>query len=359
MTRRAFVTRLCAALLLALCSVGIVPGWAVANPLPVVNPPQLNADVSMTPERAVTVTGTLTNAGGSAVGGAQINAILDSSAVGSTTTSGQGAFSLTFQIGGDVAVGDHNLFVVFPGTEALQPVQRQFILRISERSATAMTGAPDSDYVTPGTQVLINGTLTIQGGGPASDAIVDLYGPSGRVADATTKTEPDGTFTTFFVVPEDQAAGELQLTARFDGDGRFAGSSASWTIRVSEAPPSPELSTDPPSPTASDSPATSFAESEGESPTTAPSTPTATPAERPVASVLPVALITGILGAGAVSLAVVALVLRRRHRREHINSTFIVHPEDAATQDAEDHAPRRGLASTYPDDEPPSSPRRG
>lgn len=358
MALRGRAQRACAALLLALVTLVAAAPPSQANPLPTVNPPVLNAEVSMTPERVVTIVGSLTNSTGAPVAGAPINAIVDANPAGSVNTNAQGAFQLTIQVGQDVAVGDHNLFVVFPGTAELQPVQKQFVLRLSDRPETVLAGTPDATYVEAGTQVLINGKLTIKSGGPAVDALIDLYGPSGRVTDSTTTTEADGSFSTFFVVPADQPAGEIQLTAKFDGDGRFNGSSASWKIRVSEVPPSPTLSTESDTPTPVESPASGLVDTTAEPSSEATSTPAPTPADRPATSMLPIVLVTGILIVGATSLAFVAIVLRRRRRRERDLTSFI-DPHDADGIDAH-HAPvYPGEGADQPGANAPSAPRRG
>ncbi|AQP48959.1 hypothetical protein BW730_17090 [Tessaracoccus aquimaris] len=94
----------------------------------------------------------------------------------------------------------------------------------------ALTGSVP-EAATNGEMIAISGALKANGA-PVSGAGISVSDASGDVADSFTVTGDDGGFQTMYLVPEDQAEGDLKLTLSFAASGSFPAASHSLALPI-------------------------------------------------------------------------------------------------------------------------------
>lgn len=251
----------------------------------------------------VTVTGTLMD-GDKPVKQQEVIAHVDGAEVGRSGTRGNGAFTISANLGTPLAPGRHTVMVRFNGRGQAGPAATASDFIIGGDEGDAPQAAPEvpvadesSTPAAPATSAPPAPTFTITVGGPEdahNGEVVELSGKvvdgegnpaagvgvsvgdeSGEVADSYTLTNDSGGFSTWYSIPEDQPDGELRLTVQVDGSD----ASSRLSIPISFMELEEEQASEPPAESAEPTPT---ADSEPQAP--AASRSSTEEAEAPAAS---------------------------------------------------------------------------
>lgn len=251
----------------------------------------------------VTVTGTLMD-GDKPVKQQEVIAHVDGAEVGRSGTRGNGAFTISANLGTPLAPGRHTVMVRFNGRGQAGPAATASDFTIGGDEGDAPQAAPEvpvadesSTPAAPATSAPPAPTFTITVGGPEdahNGEVVELSGKvvdgegnpaagvgvsvgdeSGEVADSYTLTNDSGGFSTWYSIPEDQPDGELRLTVQVDGSD----ASSRLSIPISFMELEEEQASEPPAESAEPTPT---ADSEPQAP--AASRSSTEEAEAPAAS---------------------------------------------------------------------------
>lgn len=204
-------------------------------------PSSINAQIAEN-GASITVRGTLTSEG-SGIGGARLVASIGSRTIAETTTAGDGSFTLSFVRPADLPVGQHQLLVSFHGTGAAEATSAAATLNVTQAQAAIpppAAGAPQLKLHGPqkaqsGDAIDLTGSLTDAGGRGIANAGISVSDATGEVKDSYAVTGADGSFRTFYQIPEDHPKGDLTVTARFNGGSGIAPAAAQVKIPVSVA----------------------------------------------------------------------------------------------------------------------------
>lgn len=293
----------------------------------------------------------------------RVVATLDGEPRDDETTKGNGEFSMSFDLPNDLSAGTHEVAVVFGGSSAADGARASTTFTVTGNpgdwvtadpapsastdkpsdkptaqapAASTLTATADGNAFNGGL-VTLNGSLTTGSGG-IGNAGISVADRGGEVDESFTVTGSDGSFTTYYSVPEDAPDGNLTLTLSFDGTSTIAAASTQVSISITHT----ELVSSTPSESPSASPSPSA------TPTSA--TQTATPSPSPTAVAAEPAnpggsLATGFLIAvasvGALGIITAAALVYRG-----------VHGSGAEVDE------ERSL-DMFDDGEPPVAPRRG
>lgn len=203
----------------------------------------------------VTVYGTL-SADGKPLKRQDVIAYIDGVEIGRDQTRGNGQFAVEADV--NLAGGQHTATVRFDGNgdvsgtqgavnfeaqgttqpnpqqpnqeqpgQPQQPAPQEPAPPKVEMALTA--SAPEA--ATNGEMISISGALKANGA-PVAGAGISVADASGDVADSFTVTGDDGAFQTMYLVPEDQAEGDLKLTLSFAASGSFPAASRSLALPI-------------------------------------------------------------------------------------------------------------------------------
>lgn len=313
----------------------------------------------------VTITGTLMD-GDKPVKQQEVIAHVDGAEVGRSGTRGNGAFTISANLGTPLAPGRHTVMVRFNGRGQAGPAatasdftiggdegeapQAEPEVPVADESSTPATSAPPAPTFTitvggpedahNGEVVELSGKVVDGEGNPAAGVGVSVGDESGEVADSYTLTNDSGGFSTWYSIPEDQPDGELRLTVQVDGSD----ASSRVSIPISFMELEEEQATEPPAESAEPTPT---ADSEPQAPAASPS-PTEE-AEAPATSGTveaqagagPMTLFfAALIGVSAVAVVVLTVMVARavfgRRRRGSSDALAILDDEDGLIEGPED-----------------------
>lgn len=316
---------------------------------------------------SVSITGTLT-ADGRGLAKETVLATLDGGVRAEAVTKGNGSFSMSFQLPRDLAAGTHEVAAVFRGSRAADAARAATTFTIAGQPRDEETETPPDpgdpgdpgsspdpqpteDPITPaslevsgpteainGSLLSLDGRLSTESGG-VGNAGINVSDNGGEVDDSFTVTEADGTFSTFYFVPEDTPSGTLTLRLSFAGTSTLSAASTQLTVAVEHREPVTESPSPSPSPTASPSPTPSVSASATPTSGASPS-PVMTEAVEDVASPMNGFLIAA-AGVAAVGIITASVLVYRGVHGHHLG-------DEERSLDVFDDGPP-----------PPASPRHG
>ncbi len=318
----------------------------------------------------VTVTGTLMD-GDKPVKQQEVIAHVDGAEVGRSGTRGNGAFTISANLGTPLAPGRHTVMVRFNGRGQAGPAATASDFPIGGDEGDAPKAGPEvpvadesSAPAAPATSAPPAPTFTITVGGPKdahNGEVVELSGKvvdgegnpaagvgvsvgdeSGEVADSYTLTNDSGGFSTWYSIPEDQPDGELRLTVQVDGSD----ASSRLSIPISFMELEEKQATEPPAESAEPTPT---ADSEPQSPSASRSSteeaeaPAASGTVEAQAGAGPMTLFfAALIGVSAVAVVVLTVMVARavfgRRRRGSSEALAILDDEEGLIESPEDGA---------------------
>ena len=280
---------------------------------------------------AVSIQGRLLN-GGTGIGPHRLSVSLDDVEVQRIRTSTDGTFSTSVDLPAGLT-GQHIVSIYFDGAGKFAAANQSFAFDPSAIQAVPPQKAETSLEVSGpvkafnGTVVTITGKLATTSGVGIASAGINVSDALGEVSDSFAITGTDGSFSTLYVVAEDQPVGPLLLTFDFAGSTNLEAASAPLNLDVARlemttASPTATPTTASPSPTPSPTPTP---RSSATMPSRVP-TESASPApsNRSILSTVAIATVA-VGGLGAIALVVLVYhgaVTRRRHDAEPGHSFF-------------------------------------
>lgn len=327
--------------------------------------PQVEMTVEATAS-AVTLHGRLTLAG-APVADREVVGLVDGVEVGRSRSGADGAYRL--EAAAQLTPGAHKAYLQVEGSGTIATSDFTISTPV-ELTASGPGEAVNGEVVT------ISGRLT-SGGVGLTGAGVSLQDPSGDVADSYTVTGDDGSFQTMYLVPEEQAEGDLAVTLSFAGQGNYPAASTSVALPVTHLEVQASASEQPVAPTsATPSESAEIHPPTGEAGSTATGLPDSMPTGSATSQTQPAMswfVVTVLVLAGLAVIAMVAIVIRamtgRRHaiRDTESNSLDFLDADEEPSDDdtvAElfDHPEAERPSPASPDDgarEAPQRPRRG
>lgn len=229
----------------------------------------------------------------------------------------------------------------------------------SQGAGSVLTATPVSTKATPGSNVVIQGTLRDASSQPIADGAIEVTVGDKKIAGADV-TEEDGTFTTHALIPQDQAPGRVRITLNFPGGAGLGPATSSFEVEVAAAssePTSSEPETTEPSASPTDEPSEQSEDPTDSAPQNTASTTATPPADDRGWLPDPIILVGGLAAMLALSGVVIAVAMRTR--RQHHQHLAEDDPDDLIEAPPTVSAPE-DLPINQPDVDPPNEgPRRG
>lgn len=205
---------------------------------------------------AVTARGQLTS-DGAPLPDEPLFLFLDGDEVASGKTGGDGTYTLSLSIPGQLDTGAHRVELHFSGNGEAEPTSAEYRFEIERQPRVPRLRAEAPETATNGEVITVSGTLRTEDGKGVARAGIALYDGGGEAEESYTLTTSNGGFETFYTIPEAQPDGELTLRVAFAGADGLAAASTNLRIEVefTDIAPEPEEPSEEASPSPSPEPA--------------------------------------------------------------------------------------------------------
>lgn len=220
---------------------------ALADPQP--GPTTITVDAQISDDSQVVATGQLTDADGTPVPGAPVEARLNSAAMTQGTTQDDGSYELSFAVPGTAQTGEQQLVVVFDGMDDLDASQAATNISADQASSPQPKASPTDTRldvfldvsiapatVTAGGLVTIEGTLTDENSDAIEGARISVLVDDEESMDSRVQTDDAGSFRTFAEIPSGRSAGPGSLVVSFAGNDSYTPGLKPFDVTVKDLP---------------------------------------------------------------------------------------------------------------------------